>query len=328
MAHEIEGNKAFFVTEPAWHGLGTILSTAPSIEEAWKLAYPHTLFKLDIQAVMAIDDGSVHTMPLSHSKAIVRDDGVELNTVGADFELVQPYEVLDTFRPLLDSKLVELEAGGSLRDGRQMWALGKIKQAETEIVKGDSIKGYFLMFTGFDGTLRLGMTQTNVRVVCANTLAMAIGSKGERSEYRFKHTKNIRQRIADARTTIKEGIERFHKNTEAYKVLAEKKWSDRTMQVYVRNVLLTDDEQQRVTDGEDLSGKKEAIVQNVIELLDTQRGLEYVPAIRGTAWQAYNAVSEYVTHEYGRTSDSRLNAQWFGESAKINQKALTMALSM
>lgn len=317
MAHEIEGNKAFFVTEPAWHGLGTVLENSPTLEEGIAIAYPHQLFKLDLQA--KIDD---QIMDLANSKVIMRDDGKEYNTVGSDFELLQPQEAFKPFKNLIDSDLVSLEAGGSLRGGSQAWLLAKIKSAESEIVKGDLIKSYFLIATGFDGSLRLLMSQTNTRVVCANTLASA---QSEGIDYRFKHTKNIRTRMNNAEDQVKSALEAFRKDTEAYKHLASKKVTQSDQIDYIGKVLLTKEE---INDADQISTKKKTIVQNVIELLDTQKGIDYVPAIRGTAWQAYNAISQYITHDYGRSNDSRLNAQWFGESAKINDKALELALTM
>lgn len=327
MAHEVEQNKngdykAFFVEKPAWHNLGTVLSDAPTIEEAWHLAYPHTLFKMDLEATMITDDGEKVSMPLQNSKVIVRDDGTEFDTVGSDFELVQPIEILEHFRPLLDTGYVKLEAGGSLRGGSQMWALAKINGADCDVIPGDQIKSYFLMFTGFDGSLRIGMSQTNTRVVCANTLAMA---QNAGIDYQFKHTKHVRERMGKATDTIKKAIENFHKDAESYAYLASKKMTRSTQIEYIANVFLTVEELSGKTE---VSGKKQAIVETVSDLLDTQKGLEYIPAIRGTAWQAYNAVTDYVTHSYGRTEDSRLNAQWFGASAGINRKALDLALTM
>jgi len=325
MAHEIEGNKAFYVTTPAWHGLGHVLTNAPSIEDAWKLAYPHTLFKLDLEAIITDSSGSVQRMPLKNSKVIVRDDGVEFKAVGSDFELVQPYEVLNTFRPLLDSKLVELEAGGSLRNGSQMWALGKVKNADADILPGDHVKGYVLMYTGFDGSLRVGLSQTNVRVVCANTLAASMSETKGNSEFKFKHTRNVRLRVDSAVNTIQRTLEQFQQNVNAYKKLTTKLVNDSQMKTYVRNVLLTDAEKAKPAE---ISARKTNTVNSVIDLLDTQRGLELVPAMRGTAWQAYNAVSQYLTHDVGRSVDTRLQSQWFGESAQLNTKALEMALAM
>lgn len=324
MAHEIEDNNAFYVSKPAWHGLGEVLDTAPTIEEAWSKAYPHHLIELPIKASINSDNGE-HSVLMDNYKAIIRDDGKQIAVVNKTFETVQPMEVLEEFRPLLESGLVTLETGMSLKDGKQMAVLARINNAESDIVKGDSIKSYFLIATGFDGSMKICMSQTNTRVVCANTLAGAIGAKGQRADHRFKHTKNVRVRMGNVVDQVKQAIETFNKNVEGYKVLASSKVSRVRQESYIKNVFLTDDE--RKPDAE-ISTKKNTIIDGVINLLDTQRGLELVPAIRGTAWQAYNAVSEYVTHEYGRTADTRLQAQYFGESAKINQVAFENAFAM
>jgi hypothetical protein len=144
------------------------------------------------------------------------------------------------------------------------------------------------------------------------------------TRFSFKHTKNIRDRIDAAQATIAQTLAQFERNVEAYQSLAAKKVTRQAMTSYVRRVFIPE---QKDLDNE-VSGKLEAKVQTVIDLLDNQRGMELVPAIRGTAWQAYNAVSEYLTHDYGHTDDSRLNAQWFGASAKDNSRALNMALAM
>ncbi len=63
------------------------------------------------------------------------------------------------------------------------------------------------------------------------------------------------------------------------------------------------------------------------DLIDGQKGLELVPAARGTAWQAYNAVTDYLTHTAGRNNDNRLHGQYFGQAADVNQQALQLALA-
>lgn len=323
MAHEIEGNKAFYVSTPAWHKLGKVLTDAPTIEEAWNLAYPHTLFKLDIDAKIVDESGNAQYMPLKNSKVIMRDDGLELSTVGSDFELVQPIEILEYFRPLLESGLVKLEAGGSLRGGSQMWALAKVQNADADILPGDKVEGYELFYTGFDGNLRAGKLSTNTRVVCANTLKASLNDG--KHQTKFKHTKNIRIRMQNAQDAVKQRLENFQKDVEKYRFLAAKKVSELSQKVYVRNVFLTDSEKQ---DPKTISTKKENTIQHVINLIDTQKNLELVPAMRGTAWQAYNAVTQYLTHDYGRSDDSRVQSQWFGETSRINSDALNLAMSM
>lgn len=321
MAHEIEGNYAFFGSgRPAWHGLGTVLKDAPSIQEAWKMAYPHELFKLATQAVIVDSEGNKSTMDLEDNFAIIRDDGKEIGKVGKGFNLAQPYQVFSVFESMINSGLVELEAGGSLQEGKRMWALAKVKGSETEIVKGDPVKQYVLLYTGFDGSLSRGMTRTSTRVVCANTLAEA---RDNGVDFKVRNTSGADKRIENAANSIQAGLIQFNKSVEAYRYLATKKMNTQAQVKYIEDVILPEDMERK-----DIPTPTLTKVNTVIELLDTQRGLELVPAIRGTAWQAYNAVSEYVTHVHGRNDDTRLNGQWFGESANLNRKALEMAIAM
>lgn len=325
MAHEIEGNRAFFTKNRPWHNRGIVLPNAPTFDEAINiLVQGDTYLKLDLQAVAGGE-----TMPLKKSCVIVRTDGEngfkEFKTVGSDFELTQPIEAFEPHRKVCESGLIDLEAGGLLYDGAQAWLLGKIKNSETAIIGNDTVKAHFLMYTGFDGSRGIGALDVNERVVCSNTLGMALREGNRNINMKAKHTKNVRTKIDDIAITIEARLSAFNKQIEAYKYLATKKMQRQGQEAYIQNVFLTPDE---ISEKTEVSGKKQAIVQNVIDLLDTQKGLELVPAIRGTAWQAYNAISDYVTHDYGRSEDSRFVGQFFGESAKINQKAFELALTM
>lgn len=316
MSHEIENEKAFFTQKPAWHGLGQVLTDAPSVQEAWKIAYPHELFKLDIQATIASDDGAIHTHEITDHKAIVRDDGKNIGIVGKGFELIQPYEAFEFFEPFIESGVATLEAGGSLSDGKRMWALAKVKGASADIIPGDPVHRYWLVFTGFDGSLSHGIQGTDVRVVCANTLAAAMSQGG----LRFRHTKNLRTKIDQVQQEALKAQSEFQKDVEKFQHLAKKKMNRASQVRYVVD-LFADGK-----DPDEMSTVKQNQASRVVELLDTQKGLELVPAVQGTAWQAYNAVTEYLTHEHGRSEDTRLNSQWFGSSASMNRKALSMAL--
>lgn len=322
MAHEIEKNNAFFVSTPAWHGLGTVLKNAPTVQQAWELAYPHSLIECALDAVAIDSEGNRHTTPIQTHKAIFRDDGKHIGTVGADYNLEQPVEVLQFFEPFLESGMVELEAGGSLREGSRMWALGKLKNSETEIAKGDSVNAYLLAATSFDGSLAKIVKFCGTRVVCANTLAIAREEKGS-LEFKIKHTKNMGFRTTQAQNAIANCLEAHKTSVEAYRVLAQKQVTRPQMITFVQNVIAPQVEPKKY------SSQMQTKVNLVIDLLDTQRGLELVPAIKGSAWQAYNAVSEYITHHASRSDDTRVSNQWFdANTQELNQRALEMAISL
>lgn len=319
MAHEIEGNYAFFTKKPAWHDVGSVLTTAPTIQEAWRLAYPFELFKLDLSASIKTNDGDATYLPIETHKAIIRSDGKQIGVVGDGYELLQPYEVFNSFAALLESGLVDLEAGGSLCEGRRMWALAKVKGSEAEVIKGDSVNSYVLMFTGFDGSLALGATRTSVRVVCANTLAAAMRGG---IEYKIRHTKSLPQKLEEAKTQIHRNLADYRRDLEAYQYLATRKVTRTAQADYIGKVIGGD------VNPKDLSTRAKNTIDEVVTLLDTQRGIDEVPHIQGTAWQAYNAISEYYTHIAGRSADSRVNSQWFGPAFAKNQEALKLALTL
>ncbi len=322
MAHEIEDNRAFFVNKKPWHNVGTVLNAVPDFDSAIRML---TLDQVYEKRELATHHNG-ELVPVQNSMIVMRSDGKEFSTVGKEFELLQPSQAFSPFRGLIDSGLVDLEAGGMLRGGSQAWFLGKVKENGTkEIVKNDPIKCYFLMATGFDGTLRNVIQDCNERVVCANTLGFAMREDNKNINLKFKHTKNVMHKINNVEALVKGRIEGFNKQVESYQYLASKKITSDIAQKYIGQVFLTMEE---FNGQKEIGTKKANTVSHVIDLIDTQKGLEYVPAIRGTAWQAYNAVTEYVTHEYGRTSDSRIHSQFFGESAKLNQKAMELALAL
>lgn len=289
-------------------------------KKAASICYPFQLLKADLQTVLPIkldSDGNETNMPVS-IKSVIRSDGVELGSVGANFNLLEADEAASHFQPYIDSKLVKLHSGGECDQGRKFWMQGSLVGAEADVIKGDSIKGNLLMAVGFVGNLPYVTKQTNTRVVCQNTLARAQVDAGH--GYRVKHTTNMRDRIEQVNLEMRKLIQAFHQSVEAYKTLAKKKVTKQEFQVYVRHILEAPATQKET------STKQQNIIEHITDLFEQSPQLERVPASQGTMWAGYNAVTRYLTHEYGRNDDNRLNAGWFGESAKTSERALSLAM--
>jgi len=114
-------------------------------------------------------------------KVIVRSDThAPLSVVSRRYQVVQPVEVLEFYRDLVEVGGFELETAGVLKGGRKLWALAKTGQ-EATLRGGDRVKSYLLLATACDGTLATTAQFTSVRVVCNNTLqiALAIPRSGE-----------------------------------------------------------------------------------------------------------------------------------------------------
>src|SRR3546814_20756798 len=108
-------------------------------------------------------------------KVLYRSDTkAPLAVVSKRFQVVQPGEILEFYRDLTEVGGFELETAGVLRGGRKFWALARTGQSVS--LKGrDRVDGYLLLATACDGTLATTAQFTSVRVVCNNTLSIALG---------------------------------------------------------------------------------------------------------------------------------------------------------
>ncbi|MDU7558425.1 MAG: DUF932 domain-containing protein, partial [Pseudomonas sp.] len=173
MAHLVE-TMAFTGSTP-WHGLGSRLSPKQPLEiwqrEAgmdWKIQCSPVHFKSESIGAL----GSIHSFP--EQKVLYRSDTkAPLSVVSNRYQVVQPREVLEFYRDLTEVSGYELETAGVLKGGRKFWALARTGQG-TALKGNDQVNGYLLLATSCDGTLATTATPTTVRVVCNNTLTIAL----------------------------------------------------------------------------------------------------------------------------------------------------------
>jgi phage/plasmid-like protein (TIGR03299 family) len=315
MPHEIES--MFSVKLTPWHKLGTIVQEAPTAADAIRLAEL---------------DWSVRTEPLQivnggrpvEARAVVRDsDGSILgHHVGAGWTPLQNRDAFSCFDPFIQSGDCAFETAGSLQAGRRVWVLARINRDPAEIGPGDEVRSYLLLSNSHDGTLAVRVGFTPIRVVCANTLAVAHAHTAS-ALLRVRHTRGIVEVLTRTREIIDAVAGEFSATALQYRFLASRGVNRTDLRKYVRRVLgLT------VAEGTEQLCKRSADTEAaVLERFDSGFGAN-LPSARGTWWGAYNAVTEFLSYGRGRSDDSRLNALWFGESACINRDALAAALQM
>lgn len=173
MTHQIE--QTAYVGAAPWHSLGNNLPSKQPIEiwqrEAgmnWQIKESPVHFQSDTAGHL----GTIHTFP--EQKVLYRSDTkVPRSVVSQRYQIVQPREVLVFYRDLTEVSGYELETAGVLKGGRKFWALARTGQKA--VLKGnDQVNGYLLLATSCDGTLATTATPTTVRVVCNNTLNVAL----------------------------------------------------------------------------------------------------------------------------------------------------------
>lgn len=319
MASEFESG--MFVKEEAWHKQGVVVETAPNTDEAYELSGLNWEVEL-LPAYCKINGNDVATGEF----AIVRDkDNAIFGSVGERYVPYQNKSAFDWCKPLTDTDFFKMESAGSLKGGRICWAL--LKADEAEVVANDTLKNYLLITWSHDGSKSVQVTPTTIRVVCNNTLQMALHSSKEIRKVR--HTANIIPRLEEVRKIYEATANAFKAQQDAFKVLLDKKIE--TPEEYVDRIL-----QEILGAPKDLNSMKEGrgktILLNTRELLlnNAVNGSGIVEqGIGNTLYGAFNGISEAIEHSLGgnRVKDRGYNVL-FGNGKDYIDKAFDIAYQM
>lgn len=312
MAHLVQSMA--YVGATPWHSLGNQLSPNQSLEfwlrEAgmdWNIKSSRVHYLTDYEA-LAYED----------AKVLYRSDtGGALSVVSSRYQVVQPREVLEFYRDLVEVGGFELETAGVLKGGKKLWALAKTGQ-EMLLKGNDRIKGYLLLATACDGTLATTAQFTSVRVVCNNTLQLAT-SEGQ-SAVKVPHSTRfdagkVKQQLGISMTAWQNFMHDVHK------------LSDRSVHPFeARRYLL------EILGDPELPFHRQPNSKVISHVWDLYNGLGMgarLDSANDTAWGLLNAVTQYVDHERcARSTDNRLDSAWFGLGSSIKAKAFNEALKL
>ncbi len=318
MAHELEmrnGEAQMVFTgdrQAVWHRLGTQI--------------PDDLAPAEVMKVAGLD-WTVEQKPLFYSTgdgmkvetgsaALVRSDNEQiLDVVPKSWNPVQNADAFAFFDEFIDAGSMKMDTAGSIRDGRKVWALAKL-QDDFELFGGDKIEGYLLFSNPHYFGRCVDIKFTPVRVVCNNTLTMALADVSE-NQVRHSH------RTAFDADRVKQVLGVAHRKMEVYKEqaakLGEVKYTEDQAAEYMNAVfpILTQKRESRKT----LSKQAD----RALSIVNDQPGAEYRP---GTFWNLYNSATYITSNEYGRKDENRLDSLWYGQNAQRNVRALGLALKM
>ena len=320
MAHLIE--QMAYVGATPWHGLGSRLSPKQPIEiwqrEAgmdWKIQDSPVHFKSDSIGAL----GSIHTFP--DQKVLYRSDTkAPLSVVSQRYQVVQPREVLEFYRDLTEVSGYELETAGVLKGGRKFWALARTGQGTT--LKGnDQVNGYLRLATSCDGTLATTATPTTVRVVCNNTLTIALD--GSCKAIKVPHSTRFDPQAVKKQLGI--AVSQWDNFMHRMRMLSERKVQWHEAMGFFMNVLCDANPNMPLP----AVLPNERALRKVQCLYEGQGRGSTLESAQGTAWGLLNAVTEYVDHERrARSIEYRMDSAWFGQGAQLKQRALEAALQL
>ena len=267
----------FYVRETPWHGLGTRVLEAPSSQEALRLS------GLDWNVIQE----PIYTKEnerIPSYKANVRDsDRKTLGVVTDRYKVIQNTEAF-AFTDALLEEGVRYETAGSLQDGKRIWLLAHMPHEY--IIGGEHISPYLVFTNTHDGSGAVRVAVTPVRVVCSNTLNLAL-AQAKRS-WSMIHTGNVQGKLEEAKETLLMAREYMDELGKEFENLRKKELSDKKVLDFIEILIPKD---------ENFTPQQK---KNVQRLRDDMK-LRYfeAPDLKDVGRNAYrfiNAVSDFATH--------------------------------
>jgi len=307
--HQVE--EMAYVGRRPWHRLGNQLERHQPIE-VWrqKAGMDWKIEESEVHYMSWPTDtqGLIHSF--SDQKVLYRSDTqAPLAVVSKRFQVVQPGEILEFYRDLTALHGFELETAGVLRGGRKFWALARTGQS-TVLPGKDRVDGYLLLASACDGTLATTAQFTSVRVVCNNTLQIAL-NKGE-GVVKVPHRSTFNPEWVKGKLGL--SVAAWGGFVDRMKVLCECPVDPDTVDGLLRRVLTYGGANPNLVNEQAVAGTR--------ALYEGAGHGALLASSRGTAWGLLNSLTEYVDHHRrARSEDHRRDAAWFGQGAAIKQRA-------
>jgi phage/plasmid-like protein (TIGR03299 family) len=366
MSDDIEimanGSAAFVYGKvPGWHSLGAVAKPGATCAELREQAghFPvgeHKCFTADGSVI----DGYKHLVRTDGKDLGIVAESYKVHQAETLWDLyVEPY--------MRDGRL-SLDAAGNLAGGRKIWVCGKIESLAVDVTgKGDIVLPYLSFASSYDGSLKTEVMFHDQRIVCANTLAMARNSDATKM-VSAKHTRHSALKLEQIAASIALETQDFAANTAAYALMARTPLRAAELESYVKAVFtpeksdnedsakrliksiealvkwtdtsyadagdrlasmvefpsLTESPRDSILD--DILDAATARVMDIVETPNRTGGVSQ--GARGTVWDVYNAATEYLSHERGRSAETRIEALWFGPAYAQSVRAFDVAFAM
>ncbi|MBI0421783.1 DUF932 domain-containing protein [Acinetobacter sp. ACIN00229] len=341
MAHQIE--TMAFVGQTPWHGLGNQLPQNQPIEIwAQQAGMDWRIDSSNVSYMAKNERGQNILMPYEEQRVLYRSDThAPLSVVSQRYQEVQPKEILEFYRDLTEQSGFELETAGVLKGGRKFWALARTGQSAA-LKSKDVSNGYILLATACDGTLATTAQFTSVRVVCNNTLSIAIrGQNSGEGVVKVPHStkfdaEKIKQQLGISIKTWDEHMYEMKKLTQ--RKITQQEAATYFDAVFNNTMMSATDQEESIIQyylkaasmDKKSNSKSEPngrAMSKAMEMFNGHgRGAELSSA-KNTAYGLLCSITEFVDHERRAMSrDHRFNSAWFGMGATIKQRGLEQAL--
>lgn len=267
----------FYTRETPWHGLGTRVEVAPTSADALRMA------GLDwevMQEAIYTDEGN----QIAGYKANVRStDKKVLGVVTDRYKVIQNAEAFEFTDTLLGSG-VRYETAGSLAEGKKVWLLARLPREY--IIGGERISPYLVFSNTHDGSGAVRVAVTPVRVVCNNTLNLALNTA--KRSWSMIHTGDIKEKIQEAKDTLFMAEEYMDNLGKEFERLRQIQMTDEQVMEYIE-LLLPVEKNASITQLRNIKKLREDMASRYFDAPDLQ-------TVGNNAYRFINAVSDFATH--------------------------------
>lgn len=318
MSHNINENRVFTVGK-SWHGLGTIVESEKTAQEAIKLArLDYKVNKVNLYA----GENRDNIKKVNTNLAIMREDTKDiLGITTSKYKIVQNIDAFSFFDTVVGEGQAIYHSAGALGIGERIWILAKLPN-DIVINSNDIVEKYLCLTNSHDGKSSLRMYFTPVRVVCQNTLNMSMADA--KNGISIRHSGNIKSKIDEAREILKISINYYQQFEQIVKTFENFDMQKESLNKYFDSVL-------SINDNSEVSTRKENQKHDLISLFNRGKGQK--TGNKHSLWKAYNSVTEYVDHyrtvkNLDKDKTNKLQSIWFGTGAKLKEKAYNEALAL
>lgn len=310
-----------FVGQKPWHGLGTELKKLATAAEAMKAAgLDWSVEKRPAQ--FTLRNGQPRVMP-GRFITVRADNETALGVVGKDYTVLQNREAFQFCDGIIQEKAGVYETAGALWGGKKVWLLARL-DGVVKVKGNDVIDRYLLLSNSHEGGCAFSVGLTAVRVVCQNTLNMAM--RDAQSFIKVQHS----TKMGDGIEAVREGLgivnKQFEELRQQMECLAEVKVNTSKFEVFAETLGWKPDAEKETAAAADY-GK-------LLGAFESSPGAKLASA-KGTLWGAVNAVTFYVDHmgnfkatQNGTAGDNKLRSLWWGNGNRLKTQALQTALAM
>jgi len=339
MSHEVE--TMAYANEVPWHGLGTQVSEDMSPDDMliaagldWSVSKRAAFTVSDKNAMVVDPTNSSDFIQVPDNHFVVRDsDNRVLSHCGPNYVPFQNADVMDFFSKFTEAGNMKMETAGSLKNGQEIWGLAKLDSNFN--IGEDRVGGYLLLNNSHKAGKAMSIMFTPIRVVCNNTLTLAMSTGKNSDRFRVCHVSMFDEEIKlAAEQALGLSGEAMTNFKDAADFLASKKVKQHTLENFIAEVcqptLLADRQAHLEKLGEDftlppLRDQFNRKATQVREAFENSPGA-WMDSAKGTWWGALNAVTYVVDHQATGTQEGALNSAWFGTGATVKRKAMARAL--